>query len=156
VDQELVFRSGRSLADATGSGKGERRRLTCQANQAAATKFAKEETMPPQARHRADTIAADKRADKRFATMTNTARHCTIDGDLNGETAWTEAHLRPASRSGSQVVGQTAGPFDIAADARDEPSSRDALLTGLLVLYPVLATVAAIVAGLFLAGANAA
>lgn len=31
---------------------------------------------------------------------------------------------------------------------------RDALMTGLLVIYPALATVAAIVAGLFLAGAG--
>jgi hypothetical protein len=112
--------------------------------------------MPPQARHRADTIAADKRADKGFAAMTSTARHCTIDGDLDGGTVGTDAHLRPASRSGPQMAGQAAGPFDIAAGAHGEPSSRAALLTGLLVLYPVLATVAAIVAGLFLAGANAA
>jgi hypothetical protein len=119
-------------------------------------KFEENETMPPQARHRADTIAADKRADKGFAAMTSTARHCTIDGDLDGGTVERDAHLRPASRSGPQMAGQAAGPFDIAAGAHGEPSSRAALLTGLLVLYPVLATVAAIVAGLFLAGANAA
>lgn len=49
-----------------------------------------------------------------------------------------------------------AGPFEVAADERTGPTMRDALVTGLLVIYPALATVAAIVAGLFLAGASGA
>ncbi|MCV3205397.1 hypothetical protein OHD62_07490 [Mesorhizobium sp. YC-39] len=47
-----------------------------------------------------------------------------------------------------------AGPFEAAAEERKGSTVRDALMTGLLVIYPALATVAAIVAGLFLAGAS--
>ncbi|PDQ22191.1 hypothetical protein CN311_04580 [Mesorhizobium sanjuanii] len=46
------------------------------------------------------------------------------------------------------------GPFEAAVEERRGPTMRDALMTGLLVIYPALATVAAIVAGLFLAGAG--
>lgn len=40
------------------------------------------------------------------------------------------------------------------ADTSKGPSLRDALVTGLLVIYPTVATVVAIVAGLFLASVN--
>lgn len=47
-----------------------------------------------------------------------------------------------------------AGPFDVPATNRagGGPSLSDALITGLLVVYPVLATVAAVVVGLSIAG----
>jgi len=44
---------------------------------------------------------------------------------------------------------QPAGPFEVAAEA-GRPTARDALVTGLLVIYPAFAAVAAIIAGLFL------
>jgi hypothetical protein len=65
------------------------------------------------------------------------------------------ARLRPAGGHAPRTASRTAGPFDIAADERTGTSMRDALVTGLLVIYPAFATVAAIVAGLFLAGASA-
>lgn len=64
--------------------------------------------------------------------------------------------LRPADHHAPKTATQMAGPFEVAADERTGPTMRDALVTGLLVIYPALATVAAIVAGLFLAGASGA
>ncbi|TPL85095.1 hypothetical protein [Mesorhizobium sp. B2-3-12] len=72
----------------------------------------------------------------------------------NSEAGELPARLRPASSHAPKMVGQTAGPFDVPAGTSKGPSLRDALVTGLLVIYPTVATVAAIVAGLFLAGAN--
>ncbi|CAH2405577.1 hypothetical protein [Mesorhizobium ventifaucium] len=66
------------------------------------------------------------------------------------------AQLRPADHHAPRPAAQMAGPFEVAADERTGPTMRDALVTGLLVIYPALATVAAIVAGLFLAGAGGA
>ena len=63
------------------------------------------------------------------------------------------ACARPATMR-RKWVGQAAGPFDVPADTGKRPSMRDALVTGLLVLYPTVATVVAIVAGLFLASVN--
>jgi|GEM_PF-2098249 len=62
------------------------------------------------------------------------------------------ARLRPAG-GGLKPAQQPAGPFEVATEAR-EPTARDALVTGLLVIYPAFAAVAAIIAGLFLAGAG--
>ena len=64
------------------------------------------------------------------------------------------ARLRPAESHAPKMVSQVAGPFEVTAKDGKGPTMRDALMTGLLVIYPALATVAAIVAGLFLAGAN--
>ena len=58
--------------------------------------------------------------------------------------------LRPAA-STPRPAQQPAGPFEVEAA---KPSARDALVTGLLVIYPAFAAVAAILAGLFLAGAS--
>ncbi|TPI85513.1 hypothetical protein [Mesorhizobium sp. B2-8-9] len=65
----------------------------------------------------------------------------------------TSARLRPAGGFMLKPAQQPAGPFEVAAEAR-EPTVRDALVTGLLVIYPAFAAVAAIIAGLFLAGAG--
>ncbi|SJM29174.1 hypothetical protein [Mesorhizobium delmotii] len=62
--------------------------------------------------------------------------------------------LRPADHHAPRPAAQMAGPFEVAADKRTGPTMRDALITGLLVIYPAFATLAAIVAGLFLAGAG--
>ncbi|MEI9415236.1 hypothetical protein [Mesorhizobium sp. Cs1321R2N1] len=72
----------------------------------------------------------------------------------NGEAGELPARLRPAGIHAPKMIGQAAGPFDVPADTGKDPSLRDALLTGLLVIYPTVAAVAAIVAGLSLAGAN--
>ncbi|MDX8492454.1 hypothetical protein RFN29_12775 [Mesorhizobium sp. VK22B] len=63
------------------------------------------------------------------------------------------ARLRPAGSLMPKPAQQPAGPFEVAAEAR-KPTVRDALVTGLLVIYPAFAAVAAIIAGLFLAGAG--
>ncbi|WP_095198008.1 hypothetical protein [Mesorhizobium carmichaelinearum] len=72
----------------------------------------------------------------------------------NSDAGELPARLRPAATHAPKMVGQAAGPFEVPADADKGPSLRDALVTGLLVIYPTVATVVAIVAGLFLASAN--
>ncbi|MER8377721.1 hypothetical protein NKJ09_03700 [Mesorhizobium sp. M0189] len=64
--------------------------------------------------------------------------------------------LPPADGYGSKTTKQIAGPFEIAAQQRSGPTMRDVLMTGLLVIYPVFAALAAILAGFFLAGAGGA
>ncbi|OHV88558.1 hypothetical protein [Mesorhizobium sp. ORS 3428] len=63
------------------------------------------------------------------------------------------ARLRPAGGLAPRPAQQPAGPFEVAAETA-KPTVRDALVTGLLVIYPAFAAVAAILAGLFLAGAG--
>ena len=82
--------------------------------------------------------------------MTSAAKFHAVDsgaGDL-------PARLRAADIHAQKMVSQAAGPFEIPADTGKGPSMRDALMTGLLVIYPTVATVVAIVAGLFLASVN--
>ncbi|MER8556758.1 hypothetical protein NKJ36_03200 [Mesorhizobium sp. M0142] len=64
--------------------------------------------------------------------------------------------LRPADGYGPKTTKQIAGLFEIAAQQRSGPTMRDVLMTGLLVIYPVFAALAAILAGFFLAGAGGA
>ncbi|TSE11709.1 hypothetical protein C1D09_013015 [Mesorhizobium intechi] len=72
----------------------------------------------------------------------------------NSDAGALPARLRPAATHAPKMIGQAAGPFDVPTDIGKGPSLRDALMTGLLVIYPTAATVVAIVAGLFLASAN--
>ncbi|CAH2402923.1 hypothetical protein [Mesorhizobium escarrei] len=76
--------------------------------------------------------------------------------DIIDSAARDRSRLRPADHHAPRPATQMAGPFEVAADERTGPTMRDALLTGLLVIYPALATVAAIVVGLLLAGAGGA
>lgn len=76
--------------------------------------------------------------------------------DIDSSAHALPARLRPADDHAPRTVSRMAGPFEAAAEERGGPTLRDALMTGLLVIYPALATVAAIVAGLFLAGASGA
>jgi hypothetical protein len=64
------------------------------------------------------------------------------------------ANLRPADIHSNKMPSQAAGPFEALSDEATNSTTRDALVTGLLVIYPALAIVAAIVAGLYLAGAS--
>ena len=63
------------------------------------------------------------------------------------------ARLRPADGH-APVAASQAGPFEVTPDARPGSTVRDALMTGLLVIYPAFAALAAIIAGLFLTGAS--
>jgi len=51
-------------------------------------------------------------------------------------------------------VQLAAGPFDVSPQrhATTATTLSDALITGLLIVYPVVATVVAVIVGLFLAG----
>lgn len=56
--------------------------------------------------------------------------------------------LRPDEARPTRLA-VSAGPFDVPAKRRGEgPALSEALITGLLVVYPVLATVAALAVGL--------
>ncbi|TRC72246.1 hypothetical protein FJV83_01205 [Mesorhizobium sp. WSM4307] len=72
----------------------------------------------------------------------------------NSDAGELPARLRPAGTHAPRPAGQAAGPFEMPADTGKGPSLRDALVTGLLVIYPTVATVVAIVAGLLLASVN--
>lgn len=63
------------------------------------------------------------------------------------------AKLRPAGSAIPNPAQQPAGPFEVVAEAH-KPTVHDALVTGLLVIYPAFAAVAAIIAGLFLTSAG--
>ena len=73
----------------------------------------------------------------------------TAEDIIENETA----RLRPAGVSALKPAQQPAGPFEVAAEAR-KPTVGDALVTGLLVIYPAFAAMAAIIAGLFLTSAG--
>ena len=73
---------------------------------------------------------------------------------IEGSARELPARLRPADVHAPRTASQMAGPFEVAEDQHKGPNMRDALMTGLLVIYPAFAALAAIVVGLFLTGAS--
>jgi len=63
--------------------------------------------------------------------------------------------LRPAAAGMRAPAGSTAGPFEPVTPRRKGSALGDALVTGLLVVYPAFATVAAVVVGFVLSGGGA-
>jgi hypothetical protein len=61
-------------------------------------------------------------------------------------------NLRAASAAPKPVSGLAAGPFDVSSAERENQTTTlsDALITGLLIVYPAFATAVAVVVGLFL------
>ena len=84
------------------------------------------------------------------ADMLGTARRGAASDNRRG--GFSAPGLRPADAARRPVIRLAAGPFDISANKRDgeAASLSGALVTGLLVVYPAFATVAAIAVGLFL------
>jgi hypothetical protein len=74
-------------------------------------------------------------------------RNDTTNGGFSGSLRAAEATVKPASCL-------AAGPFDVSSAERENQATTlpDALITGLLIVYPALATAVAIVVGLFLSG----
>ncbi|HEY6631582.1 MAG TPA: hypothetical protein VIZ90_09035 [Rhizobiaceae bacterium] len=74
----------------------------------------------------------------------------TYQDDTTGVCSGSLRAASPAARPASRLA---AGPFE-AAVTRDENGSTlpDALITGMLILYPVAATVVAAIVGVSLAG----
>jgi hypothetical protein len=62
--------------------------------------------------------------------------------------------LRAANISANSASRPGAGPFDISSAERENETTTlpDALITGMLVIYPVLATMVAVMVGLVLSG----
>jgi hypothetical protein len=108
------------------------------------------ETIPPRSRHSADTINRHKpQTAKRGSIMTARGNIHDIDGKRR------PARLQAASTGAQLAAKGAAGPFEPASPRRSGASVGEALVTGLLVVYPAFATVAAIVVGLMLGGAGA-
>ncbi|TPK92473.1 hypothetical protein [Mesorhizobium sp. B4-1-4] len=72
------------------------------------------------------------------------------DADWCGKAGDVCAHLRPANTHIHKMTSHAAGPFEPTSGEVAGPTMRDALVTGLLVIYPALAIVAAIFAGLYM------
>jgi hypothetical protein len=70
-----------------------------------------------------------------------------IEGRTSGRFRAADQAIEPASPI-------AAGPFDLPCASRNDEAASlpDALITGLLVVYPALATVVALIVGLSLAG----
>jgi hypothetical protein len=66
----------------------------------------------------------------------------------------TSRSLRAANISVNAASRLAAGPFGISSAERENETTTlpDALITGMLVVYPVLATVVAVMVGLVLSG----
>lgn len=60
--------------------------------------------------------------------------------------------LRAARKTSKPVPGLAAGPFDVSSAQRESQATTlsDALITGLLIVYPAVATAVAVVVGLSL------
>ena len=60
--------------------------------------------------------------------------------------------LRAATVEAKHASQLAAGPFDVSSTNREDETASlsDALITGLLIVYPAVATVVAVVVGLFL------
>ena len=65
------------------------------------------------------------------------------------------ARLKPAAAGMRAPSASAAGPFEPVAPPRKGAGLGDALVTGLLVVYPAFATVAAVVVGFALSGGGA-
>jgi hypothetical protein len=101
--------------------------------------------MPPFSRHCSVTFGLDNAAES-FEARIIMAYQSDTNGSHSGSLRAASAAAKPASRL-------AAGPFE-AALTKDENETTlpDALITGLLVVYPVVATVVAAMVGLVLAG----
>ena len=88
--------------------------------------------------------------------MITTSSHSAAEampGNDNRRGGFSASGLRPADAVQRPGVRVEAGPFDASnRQDRDASGVSGALMTGLLVVYPAFATVAAIVIGLFLSG----
>lgn len=78
-----------------------------------------------------------------------------ITDGIDGLARQQPARLRPAKAAPKAIAAGTAGPFEPPTPRPTGSGLGDALLTGLLVVYPTFATVAAIVVGLALSGGGA-
>ena len=62
--------------------------------------------------------------------------------------------LRAANSNIRNTVGLKAGPFDASALKEGGADARNTLITGLLVIYPLVASAGAVLAGLWFLGAS--
>jgi hypothetical protein len=94
-------------------------------------------------RHHLVTFGLDKAAAQCLGAQIMTYQNNTIG--FSGSLRAANAAVKPASRL-------AAGPFDVSPAGRENQTTAlsDALITGLLVIYPALATVVAVVVCLFL------
>jgi hypothetical protein len=102
--------------------------------------------MPPFSRHCSVTFGLDNAAAS-FGARITMAYQTNTNGDLSSSLRAANIMAKPAA---SHVA---AGPFGAAlAKDENETTLSDALITGMLVVYPVVATVVAVIVGLALSG----
>lgn len=82
----------------------------------------------------------------------------SIDADMAGRSRAAPTAARAAAGHPAgirQPARYPAGPFEVVPRDEKDGAVREAVVTGLLVVYPAFATVAAIVAALMLTGGGA-
>jgi hypothetical protein len=101
--------------------------------------------MPPFSRHDPVTFGLDNAAVS-FGARIIMAYQNTNSGYSSS--------LRAASAAAKPASRLAAGPFDVSSASRENETASlpDALITGMLVIYPAVATVVAVMVGLVLAG----
>jgi|EndMetStandDraft_7_1072992.scaffolds.fasta_scaffold999786_1 hypothetical protein len=62
--------------------------------------------------------------------------------------------LRAANSNLRNTVGLEPGPFDASALKEDGSDAKSTLITGVLVIYPLVASAGAVLAGLWLLGSS--
>jgi hypothetical protein len=102
--------------------------------------------MPPFSRHCSVTFGLDNAAASFGARIIMAYQNNTNSGFSSS--------LRAADSASKPSSRLAAGPFDVSSASRENETASlpDALITGMLVVYPVVATVVAAMVGLVLAG----
>jgi hypothetical protein len=76
------------------------------------------------------------------------------NGQYAGRRGQIRRLLRAANSNIRTTVGLKPGPFDASALKDSGADARSTLITGLLVIYPLVASAGAVLAGLWLLGAS--
>ena len=75
-------------------------------------------------------------------------------GQHAGRSAQLRRILRAANSNIRHTVGLKAGPFDASALKENGADTTSTLITGVLVIYPLVASAGAVLAGLWLLGSS--
>jgi len=81
-------------------------------------------------------------------------QHSLQSGQHAGRSGQFRRMLRAANSNIRTKVGLKPGPFDASALKENGADARSTLITGLLVIYPLVASAGAVLAGLWFLGAS--
>jgi hypothetical protein len=110
-------------------------------------------------RRNADDIGwKHERATRHAATKTTDSGKMTQHSFQNSQQAGRSGQLRRMLRAANSnirtKVGLKSGPFDASALKENGADAKGTLITGLLVIYPLVASAGAVLAGLWFLGAS--